>query len=82
VLASTPMSSSARLRVNVKVVPIVETPVAVRREPKPGAVIYNLQAPRVLDETYEIRSLPGEKGNQDGTRRRPAILKTLVVVPR
>ena len=74
-------TASATLHIAVVVVPVVGTMVATRAPAaqESGAIIYKLQSP-VMSENYEIRMLPSEA--QKGKKPAPAILKTLVVVPR
>ncbi|HEU5234788.1 MAG TPA: hypothetical protein VFU50_18165 [Terriglobales bacterium] len=73
--------ASAALHITVVVMPVVHTIVAA---PAPATqesdgITYNLKSP-AMSENYEIRMLPPEA--QKGKKAAPAILKTLVVVPR
>lgn len=73
----TGQTASAALRISVVVMPVVETLPPAKQAS--GSIIYNLQTPPVSEE-YEIHVLPPEV--QNGKGQQPAILKTLIVVPR
>lgn len=72
-------SASATLHISVTVVPVVQTPARVASSRSSDAIVYSFEAPP-LAETCEIRTLPPEQ--QDARAKRPAVLKTLVIVPR
>jgi hypothetical protein len=76
-----PRSDSATLHISVMVVAIVQTPTQRRATQSPGTITYNLEpAAPLMDENYEIRSLPAKEHTR---KTQPAgVLETLVVVPR
>ena len=68
------------LHITVTVVAAVQTFAPAATPPTSAAIQYNLE-PAPLAETYETRPLPPEEQNGT-TAKGPAILKTLVIVPR
>ena len=72
-------SASAVLQISVNVVPTVQAATMAPPAPQTGPVKYQLETlPR--EQTYETRLLSPD-ANAQMLGQRPAILKTLVVVP-
>ena len=77
--ASAAKSASAVLHVSVTVMPTIQAASISLAAPQTGQVMYRLEtAPR--EQMYETRILPPDV-NAQVRGERPAILKTLVVVP-
>ena len=72
-------SASATLHIHVTVVPVVQTPVRVTSSASSDSITYSMEAPP-LAKTYEIRNLRPQ--DQDPGTKRPAVLRTLVIVTR
>ena len=76
---SPPRTASATLHISVTVVPVIQTPARVVSSPLSEGITYSLEMPPMI-ETYEIRNLP--PGQQNARAKRPAVLRTRVIVPR
>src|SRR5690242_18825286 len=76
---SSPRSASASLRISVTVVPVVGTPPSQSLSPSSDSIVYRMEG-LALARRYEVRNLPPERQNARATK--PAVLKTLIVVPR
>jgi hypothetical protein len=72
-------STGAVLRINVTVMPTVQAASLAPPAPQTGPVMYSLENPP-REQTYETHVFPSDARSQLRTER-PAILKTLVVVP-
>ena len=71
---------SARLRISIRVMPIVQASSMAQPVPQGGPVLYSFDT-NSREQMYEVRSLPPNSPRNAGGEA-PAILKTLIVVPR
>jgi hypothetical protein len=71
-------SRQAVLHISVVVMPVIQAIKIAPSQPQIGSVSYNLNSPP-RETRYEVRAFP--QGTTAHGDKRPAVLKTLVVVP-
>jgi hypothetical protein len=74
-------STSAVLRLNVFIVPVLQTRETTAAKRQEGSIAFPLASPAQTETYYEVHPLP-QVGNADAENKRRAVVRTLTVVPK